>query len=57
MATSRKRKNKWTIEIRRKKHQNVYGTFVHKVEGEIIQNKYKDISEAATITFNIALHR
>ena len=44
----------------------VYGTFfyksdarsfVHKVESEITQNKYKDISEAATTTFKIALHR
>ena len=27
MATLRKRKGKWTVEIRRKGHQNVYGTF------------------------------
>ena len=57
MATLRKRKGKWTVEIRRKSHRNVYGTFIHKVESEITQNKYKDISEAATITFKIALHR
>ena len=66
MATLRKRKGKWTVEIRRKGHRNVYGTFVHKsdarsfvhkVESEITQNKYKDISEAATTTFKVALHR
>ena len=64
MATLRKRKGKWTVEIRRKGHRNVYGTFVHKsdarsfvhkVESEITQNKYKDISEAATTTFKVAL--
>ena len=66
MATLRKRKGKWTVEIRRKGHRSVYGTFVHKsdarsfvhkVESEITQNKYKDISEAATTTFKVALHR
>ena len=66
MTTLRKRKGKWTVEIRRKSHQNVYGTFfyksdarsfVYKVESKITQNKYKDISEAATTTFKIALHR
>ena len=66
MATLRKRIGKWTVEIRRKGHRNVYGTFVHKsdarsfvhkVESEITQNKYKDISEAATTTFKVALHR
>jgi len=66
MATLRKRIGKWTVEIRRKGHRNVYGTFVHKsdarsfvhkVESEITQNKYKDISKAATTTFKVALHR
>ena len=66
MATLRKRIGKWTVEIRRKGHRNVYRTFVHKsdarsfvhkVESEITQNKYKDISEAATTTFKVALHR
>lgn len=51
---------------KKKSHQNVYGTFVHKsdaqsfvhkVESEITQNKYKDISEVATTTFKIALNR
>ena len=53
MATLRKRKGKWTVEIRRKGHRNVYATFVqksdargfiNKVENEIQQQKYKDIS-------------
>ena len=66
MATLRKRIGKWTVEIRRKGHRNVYGTFVHKsdarsfvhkVESEITQNNYKDIFEAATTTFKVALHR
>jgi len=66
MATLRKRKGKWTVEIRRKSHRNVYQTFdlksdaqcfIHKIESEIQQRKYKDISEAANTTFKVALHR
>ena len=66
MATLRKRKGKWTVEIRRKGHRNVYATFVqksdargfiNKVENEIQQQKYKDISEAANTTFKVVLHR
>ena len=66
MATLRKRKGKWTVEIRRKGHRKVYQTFVqksdargfiNKVENEIQQQKYKDISEAANTTFKVALHR
>ena len=61
MATLRKRKGKWTVEIRRKGHRNVYATFVqksdsrgfiNKVENEIQQQKYKDISEAANTVIN-----
>ena len=66
MATLRKRKGKWTVEIRRKGHRKVYATFVqksdargfiNKVENEIQQQKYKDISEAANTTFKVVLHR
>jgi integrase len=66
MATLRKRNGKWTVEIRRKGHRKIYATFVqksdargfiNKVENEIQQKKYKDISEAANTTFKVALHR
>ena len=66
MATLRKRKGKWTVEIRRKGHRKVYGTFVqksdarsfiNKTESDIQQKKFKDISEAANTTFKVALHR
>ena len=66
MATLRKRTGKWTVEIRRKGHRKVYATFVqksdargfiNKVENEIQQQKYKDISEAANTTFKVVLHR
>jgi len=66
MATLRKRNGKWHVEIRRKGHRNVYQTFVqksdarsfiNKVENEMQQQKYKDISEAANTTFKVALHR
>ena len=66
MATLRKRKGKWTVEIRRKGHRKVYATFVqksdargfiNKVKNEIQQQKYKDTSEAANTTFKVVLHR
>ena len=66
MATLRKRNGKWHVEVRRKGHRKVYQTFVqksdargfiNKVENEIQQQKYKDISEAANTTFKVALHR
>ncbi len=66
MATLRKRKGKWTVEIRRKGHRKVYGTFVqksdarsfiNKTESDIQQKKFKDISEAANTTFKVALQR
>ena len=66
MVTLKKRTGKWTVEIRRRGHRNIYGTFVHKsdarrfvnkVESDITQKKYKDLSEAATTTFKVALHR
>ena len=61
MATLRKRNGKWHVEVRRKGHRNVYQTFVqksdargfiNKVENEIQQQKYKDISEAANTVIN-----
>jgi len=66
MATLRKRKGKWTVEVRRKGHRNIYKTFtlksdaqsfVHKVESDIQQSRYKDVSEAANTIFKVALHR
>jgi len=66
MATLRKRNGKWHVEVRRKGHRNVYQTFVqksdargfiNKVESDIQQRKYKDVSEAANTTFKVVLHR
>jgi len=66
MATLRKRKGKWTVSIRKKGVRPVYQTFtnksdarsfINKVESDIQQKKYKDISEAANTTFKVALHR
>jgi len=66
MVTLKKRKGKWTVEVRRKGYRNIYKTFtlksdaqsfVHKVESDIQQSRYKDVSEAANITFKVALHR
>ncbi len=66
MATLRKRKGKWTVSIRKKSIRPVYQTFdlksdarsfISKVESDIQQRKYKDVSEAANTTFKVALHR
>ena len=66
MTTLRKRKGKWTVEIRRKGHRKIYATFVqksdarsfiNKVENDIQQLKYKDISEAANTSLRTILHR
>jgi len=66
MATLRKRKGNWTVSIRRKGVRSIYQTFnnksdarsfINKVESEIQQQKYKDISEAANTTFKVVLHR
>ena len=66
MATLRKRKGNWTVSIRRKGVRPIYQTFnnksdarnfVSKVESDIQQQKYKDISEAANTTFKVVLHR
>ena len=66
MATLRKRKGNWTVSIRRKGVRPIYQTFnnksdarsfVSKVESDIQQKKYRDISEASNTTFKVALHR
>lgn len=66
MVTLKKRKGKWTVEVRRKGYRNMYKTFtlksdaqsfIHKVESDIQQSRYKDVSEVANITFKVALHR
>ena len=66
MATLRRRNGHWHVEVRRKGHRNIYKTFtlksdaqsfVHKVESDIQQSRYKDVSEAANTTFKVALHR
>lgn len=66
MATLRKRKGKWTVSIRKKSIRPVYQTFdlksdarsfISKVESDIQQRKYKDVSEAANTTFKVVLHR
>ena len=66
MATLRKRKGKWTVEIRRKGHRKIYATFVqksdarsfiNKTESDIQQSKFKDISEAANTSLRTVLHR
>ena len=65
MATLRKRNGHWHVEIRRKGHRNIYGTFVHKSDAwsfvnkaeSNIKQKNKDLSEAAITTFKVAFHR
>ena len=66
MATLRKRKGKWTVSIRKKSIRPVYQTFdlksdarsfISKVESDIQQRKYKDVTEAANTTFKVVLHR
>ena len=66
MATLRKREGKWTVSIRKKSIRPVYQTFdlksdarsfISKVESDIQQRKYKDVSEAANTTFKVVLHR
>ena len=56
MATLTKYRGRWSVKIRRKSHRGIYETFdkisdarsfINKVESEIQQSKFKDISEAA----------
>ena len=66
MATIRKRRGRWNVSVRRKGHRAIYETFdkisdarsfVNKVESDIQQMKYKDISEAANTSLRTILHR
>ena len=66
MATLRSRKGKWTVSIRRKGHRSIYETFanksdarsfINKTESEIVQKKFRDISEAANTSLRTVLHR
>ena len=66
MATMRKRNGRFNVEIRKRGMRPVYETFdkksdaqsfINKVESEIQQKKYKDISEAANTSLRTVLHR
>ena len=66
MASLRKRLGRWTVSIRHRGHRGVYETFdlksdaqsfINKVESEIQQKKYKDISEASNTSFKTVLNR
>ena len=66
MATIRKRNGRFNVEIRKRGVRAIYETFdlksdaqnfINKVESEIQQRKYKDISEASNTSFKTALNR
>lgn len=66
MAYIRQRKGRWNVEIKRRDNRNIYETFdkksdalsfALKIESEIQQKKYKDISEANKTSFKTVLHR
>ena len=66
MASLKKYRGRWSVKIRRKGHRGIYETFdkisdarsfINKVESDIVQQKYKDISEAANTTLRTILHR
>ena len=66
MASLKKYRGRWSVKIRRKGHRGIYETFdkisdarsfINKVESDIVQQKYKDISEAANTTLRTVLHR
>ena len=66
MASLTKYRGRWSVKIRRKGHRGIYETFdkisdarsfINKVESDIVQQKYKDISEAANTTLRTILHR
>ena len=60
MAHIRQRKGRWTVEIRHRRGQQVYRTFIKKsdalrfineTETQIQQNRYRDISEASKTAY------
>ena len=66
MASLTKYRGRWTASIRRKGHRPIYETFnkisdarsfINKTESEIVQKKFKDISEAANTSLRTVLHR
>ena len=66
MASLRRRLGRWTVSIRHRGQRGVYETFdlksdaqsfINKVESEIQQRKYKDISEASNTSFKTVLNR
>ena len=66
MAHIRQRKGRWTVEIRHRRGQQVYRTFIKKsdalrfineTETQIQQNRYRDISEASKTTLKIVIQR
>ena len=66
MAHIRKRKGRFTVEVRRKHGQRLYRTFdlksdaqcfAKEAELQIQQNRFRDISEASKTTLKIVLHR
>ena len=66
MASLTKYRGRWKASIRRKEHRPIYETFnkisdargfINKVESDIQQQKYKDISEATNTSLRTVLHR
>ena len=66
MASLRQRLGRWSVSIRRRGQRDIYETFdkksdaqsfINKVESEIQQKKYKDISEASNTSFKTVLNR
>ena len=66
MASLTKYRGRWKVSVRRKGHRGIYETFdkisdarsfINKVESEIQQKKFKDISEATNTSLRTVLHR
>ena len=66
MASLTKYRGRWKASIRRKGHRPIYETFdkisdahsfINKVESDIQQKKFKDISEANNTSLRTVLHR
>ena len=66
MASLRQRLGRWTVSIRHRGQRAIYETFdkksdalrfINKVESEIQQKRYKDISEASKTSLRLVLHR
>ena len=66
MASLRQRLGRWTVSIRHRGQRAIYETFdkksdalrfINKVESEIQQRRYKDISEASKTSLRVVLHR